>query len=161
MAAVDYFMKIDGIKGESGDSKHKDEVDVLSWSWGETQQGAHATGGGGGAGKVVMQDFSFTKRVDKASAPLLLACASGQHIKSVEMVCRKAGKDQQEYLKVTMSDVLISSYQVGGSQGEVVPIDQVSMNFSKIEMEYKAQKADGTLDAPTKAGWDLKSNVKV
>lgn len=161
MAAVDYFMKIDGIKGESGDSKHKDEVDVLSWSWGETQQGAHATGGGGGAGKVVMQDFSFTKRVDKASAPLLLACASGQHIKSVEMVCRKAGKDQQEYLKVTMSDVLISSYQVGGSQGDVVPVDQVSMNFSKIEMEYKSQKADGTLDAPTKAGWDLKSNVKV
>lgn len=160
MAAVDYFMKIEGIKGESADSKHKDEIDVLSWSWGQTQQGAHSAGGGGGAGKVVMQDLSFTKRVDKASAPLLLACASGQHIKSVDLVCRKAGKDQQEYLKVKLSDVLISSYQTGGSQGELVPIDQISLNFSKIEMEYKAQKADGTLDAPTKAGWDMKANVK-
>ena len=88
MATVDYFMKIDGIKGESGDSKHKDEIDVLSGSWGETQQGASASGGGGGAGKVAMQDFHFTKRVDKASAPLLLACASGQHIKTVDLVCR-------------------------------------------------------------------------
>ena len=161
MASVDYFLKIDGIKGESADSKHKDEIDVLSWSWGETQQGASATGGGGGAGKVVMQDFHFTKKVDKASAPLLLACASGQHIKTVDLVCRKAGKDQQEYLKIKFTDVLVSSYQTGGSQGDVLPMDQVSMNFSKIEMEYKAQKADGTLDAPTKAGWDLKGNVKI
>jgi type VI secretion system secreted protein Hcp len=160
MAAVDYFMKIDGIKGESTDAKHKEEIDVLSFSWGATQSGSSSTGGGGGAGKVVMNDFSFTKRTDKASPALMLACADGSHIKSVEMVARKAGKEQQEYLKYTFSDVLISSYQTGGSQGDVVPVDQVSLNFSKVEMEYKPQKADGTLDAAAKAGWNLKENKK-
>jgi type VI secretion system secreted protein Hcp len=154
-------MKIDGIKGESTDDKHKEEIDVLSFSWGETQTGSHATGGGGGAGKVQMQDMHFSKHVDKASPSLLLACADGTHLKSVELVCRKAGKEQQEYLKYKLSDVLISSYQVSGSQGDVVPTDQISMNFSKIEVEYKEQKADGTLGAPAKAGWDLKANKKV
>lgn len=161
MASVDYFMKIDGIKGESNDSKHKDEIEVLSWSWGATQQGSSARGGGGGAGKVSVHDLHMSKHVDKATAPLMLACASGQHIKTVDLVCRKAGTDQQEYLKIKLSDVLITSFQTGGSGGDVVPIDQVAMNFAKIEMEYKAQKADGTLDAPTKAGWDLKGNVKI
>ena len=150
MASVDYFLKIDGIKGESGDSKHKDEIDVLSWSWGETQQGASAVGGGGGAGKVAMQDFHFTKRIDKASAPLLLACASGQHIKTVDLVCRKAGKDQQEYLVIKMTDILVSSYQTGGSAGgdNDALIDSVVLSFSTIEGEYRPQRADGTLGTP-------------
>ena len=161
MAAVDYFMKIEGVKGESTDDKHKEEIDILSFSWGETQQGSHGGGGGGGAGKVQMQDLHFTKKVDKASPPLLLACAEGSHLKSVVIVARKAGKTQQEYLKYTLSDVLVSSYQVGGSQGDVVPMEQISLNFAKIEVEYKPQKADGTLDAPAKAGYDLKLNKKV
>ena len=160
MAAVDYFMKIDGIKGESTDDKHKEEIDVLSFSWGATQQGSSSFGGGGGAGKVVMNDFSFTKKVDKASPALMLACADGSHIKSVEMVARKAGKEQQEYLKIKLSDVLVSSFQSGGSQGDVVPVDQISLNFAKVEVEYKPQKADGTLDAAAKAGWDVKANKK-
>lgn len=158
MASTDYFMKVEGVKGESTDDKHKDEIDILSFSWGETQHGSHASGGGGGVGKVSMQDLHFTKRIDKASPKLMLACADGTHLKTVEISCRRAGKDQQEYLKYKLSDVLVSSYQVGGSQGEVVPMEQLSMNFAKIEVEYKAQKADGTLDAPAKAGWDLKAN---
>ena len=160
MAAVDYFLKVEGIKGESTDDKHKEEIDVLSFSWGATQQGSSSLGGGGGAGKVVMNDFSFTKKVDKASPSLMLACADGTHIKTVELVARKAGKEQQEYLKIKLSDVLVSKYQTGGSQGDVVPVDQVSLNFAKVEMEYKPQKADGTLDAAAKAGWDLKANKK-
>ena len=91
----------------------------------------------------------------------MLACASGEHIKSAVLVCRKAGKEQQEYLKVTLSDILVSSYQTGGSAGDVVPMDQISLNFAKVEFEYKPQKADGTLDAAAKAGWDLKANKKV
>lgn len=97
MAAVDYFLKLDGIKGESQDSKHKDEIDVESWSWGETQSGTHAGGGGGGAGKVSMQDFHFVMKVNKSSPKLLQACASGEHIKEALLTCRKAGKEQQEY----------------------------------------------------------------
>jgi len=156
--AVDYFLKIDGIEGESQDSKHKNEIDIESWSWGEANSGSHAYGSGGGAGKVDMHDFSFTMRVNKASPKLLLACASGQHIKSGLLTCRKAGKDQQEYLKVKFSDLLVSSFQTGGSSGDVVPVDQIALNFSKIEYEYAPQKPDGTLDAKVPVHWDLKQN---
>lgn len=159
--AVDYFLKIDGIEGESTDDKHKNEIDILSWSWGETQSGSHAYGGGGGAGKVNMQDFSFAMNVNKASPKLLLACANGEHIKQALLVCRKAGKEQQEYLKVKFSDLLVSSFQTGGSTGEVVPVDQISLNFAKIEYEYYPQKKDGSLDAKVVTGWDLKANKKV
>jgi type VI secretion system secreted protein Hcp len=162
MAAVDYFLKIEGVQGESTDDKHKNEIDVESWSWGESNAGTFSTGGGGGAGKVSMQDFHFVMKMNKATPKLMLACASGEHIKKAELVCRKAGKEQQEYLKIVLSDVLVSSYQTGGSAGSsVVPMDQISLNFSKIEFEYKPQKADGTLDAAAKAGWDLKANKKV
>ena len=159
--AVDYFLKLDGIEGESTDAKHKGEIDLESWSWGETQTGAHAAGGGGGAGKVDMHDISFVMKVNKASPKLLLACAGGDHIKKAVLICRKAGKDQQEYMKITFSDLLVSSFQTGGSAGEVVPVDQISLNFSKIEYEYKDQKADGTLGPAVQAGWDLKLNKKV
>jgi type VI secretion system secreted protein Hcp len=156
--AVDYFLKIEGIEGESADSKHGKEIDILSWSWGESQSGSSAFGGGGGAGKVNMQDFSFTMNNNKASPKLVLACASGQHIKSALLVCRKAGKEQQEYLKIKFSDLLISSFQTGGSSGAEIPIDSITFNFSKIEYEYYPQKPDGTLDAKVPVHWDLKAN---
>jgi type VI secretion system secreted protein Hcp len=162
MAVVDYFLKIEGIDGESTDHKHGKEIDVESWSWGETQTGTSAHGGGGGAGKVSMQDFHFVMKVNKASPKLMLACATGEHIKKATLTCRKAGKEQQEYLQVIMSDLLVSSYQSGGStHSDIVPVDQISMNFAKIEWSYKPQKADGTLDAAVKAGYDLKSNKVV
>ncbi len=162
MAAVDYFLKLDGIEGESQDHKHKGSIEIESWSWGETQAGGHAYGGGGGAGKVSMQDFHFVMRVNKASPKLMLACASGEHIKKATLICRKAGKEQQEFLKITFSDLLVSSYQTGGSgSSDIVPTDQISLNFSKIEFEYKEQKPDGTLGGAIKAGWDLKANKAV
>jgi type VI secretion system secreted protein Hcp len=158
MAAADYFLKIDGVEGESQDSKHKAEIEIQSFSFGATQTGSFAAGGGGGAGKVSMQDFHFTVPVNKASPKLMLACASGQHIKKAVLTVRKAGKEQQEYLKYTFSDILVSSYQTGGGGGDVMPVDQISLNFAKIEQEYKEQKADGTLAGSVKAGWDLKQN---
>lgn len=159
MAAVDYFLKIDGIPGESTDSKHKNEIDLESWSWGESNSGTHSAGGGGGAGKVSMQDYHFTMRVNKASPKLFLACASGQHIKEALLTCRKAGKQQQEYLKIKFTDLLISSYQTGGSSGDVVPVDQIAFNFSKIEFTYAPQKADGSLDSPVVHNYNLKENT--
>jgi type VI secretion system secreted protein Hcp len=157
MAAVDYFLKLDGIKGESQDKTHKDEIQIDSFSWGATNAGTASHGGGMGAGKVVMHDFNFVMGVNKASPKLMLACAQGQHIKSAILTCRKAGKDQQEYLKITFSDLLISSYQTGGT--EIVPTDQISFNFSKIQLDYKEQKADGTLGGVTSGWWDGKGNV--
>lgn len=162
MAAVDYFLKIEGIEGESSDAKHKGEIDVDSWSWGETQGGTMAFGGGGGAGKVQMQDFHFVMKVNKATPKLIIACASGEHIKKGVLTCRKAGKEQQEFLKYTFTDLLISSYQTGGTgSGSVIPNDQISFNYGKVEVEYKEQKADGSLGGPVKVGWDLKANKKV
>jgi type VI secretion system secreted protein Hcp len=154
MATVDYFLKIDGIPGESQDKTHKNEIQLNSFSWGATNLGTSATGGGAGAGRVHFQDFSFMKSVDTASPKLMLACANGEHIKSAILVCRKAGKEQQEYLKYTFTDLLVSKFFLGGT--EVMPAEEVSINYSKIEMEYKAQKADGTLGGAVKAHYDVK-----
>ena len=159
MAVFDSFLKIDGIEGESQDHKHKSEIDITSFSWGASNGGTFATGGGGGAGKVNMQDFHFTMPINKASVKLFLACAGGDHIKSAVLTCRKAGTEQQEFYKVTFSDLLVSSYQSSGGDG--LPTDTISLNFAKVEKEYKEQKADGTLGGAIKAGWDLKLNKKV
>ena len=162
MAAVDYFLKIDGIEGETSQKGHEKEIELHSFSFGETNTGSHAASSGGGAGKVVMQDFHFTMSVCKASPKLFLACATGEHIKGAVLTCRKAGKTQQEFLKWKFYDLLISSYQTGGSShGDIVPTDQISFNFSKVEVEYKEQKADGSLGAAVPAGYDLKKGVKV
>lgn len=153
MAAVDYFLKIDGIEGESQDKSHKNEIQLQSWSWGETNAGSMSFGGGGGSGKVSMQDFHFVMSANKATPKLVLACASGEHIKSAILTCRKAGKEQQEFLKYTFTDILISSYQTSGSDS---PVEQVSFNFTKIQVDYKEQKADGTLAGALTKWYDLK-----
>lgn len=159
MASVDYFLKIEGIEGESEDTEHKSWIDVLSWSWGESQAGTMAYGGGGGAGKVSMQDFHFVMRVNTASPKLLQACASGEHFKTATLIARKAGKQQQKFLKLKFTDLLVSSFQTGGSgSGDPVPVDQISLNYSKMEYDYQAQKADGSLGGAIHAGWDLKGN---
>jgi type VI secretion system secreted protein Hcp len=161
--AVDTFLKIDGIKGESKDDKHKDEIDVQSWSWGMSQLGTMATGGGGGAGRANVQDLSFTKQVDKSTPDLMLSCISGKHIKEATLVCRKASGDVQlDYLTIKLTDVLISSVQTGGSGGggEVV-MESVSINFAKVNVDYKEQTAKGAVGATPKMGWDIKANKKL
>jgi type VI secretion system secreted protein Hcp len=161
MAAFDYFLRVDGIQGESADAKHKGEIDVLSWSWGETQPTPPGPGGGGGAGKVEMSDLTIVTRVSKASPHLLLACASGKHMKSAVLTGRKAGKGQQEFLTFSLSDILVSSYQTGASASVEPPTDSVSLNFAKIQVEYKEQKADGSLGETVKVGWDRKANKQL
>ena len=160
--ASDYLLKIEGIKGESTDSKHKDEIEIESFSWGASNPGSFSSAGGGGAGKVNFQDMHFTSRVSNASPNLMVACATGQHIKSAILTVRKAGKEQQEYYIVKLSDTLVSSYQSGGSEGSnALPVDQFALNFAKIEFEYKSQKPDGSLGAPVKGGYDLGANKKL
>ena len=158
--AVDYFLKLDGIEGESTDNKHAKEIDVEAWSWGESQTGSGVPGGGGGgAGKVSMQDFSFVMKFNKASPKLMLACATGKHIKSARLAVRRAGQGQQDYLTLTFLDVLVSSYQTGGAEASgLTPVDQVSLKYAKIEVEYKTQKPDGTLIVAGQFKFDLKQN---
>jgi len=161
MAKVDYYLKIDGVAGESADAKHKGEIEIESWSWGETNSPNVDTNGGLSAGKVSLQDVHFTAKVHKGSPLLKLKCASGEHIKKATLTCRKAGTEQQEYLLFNFEDLLISSYQLGGSaHSDIVPVEQVSFAFSTIEMEYKEQDEKGKLKGPVKAGWHLAKNIK-
>ena len=160
MAAIDYFLKLDGISGESKDSKHKGEIEVLSFTFGEARSGSSGSVGGGGAAKVEMTDFSFTARTSKASPQLFLQCAQGKHIKQAILTVRKAGQGQQEYLKIKLNDVLVSSYALSGGEGEVTH-DAFALNFVKLSFDYAPQKADGSLDAPVHAGWDVVKNVKI
>jgi type VI secretion system secreted protein Hcp len=154
--AVDIFAKIGDIKGESLDSKHKDEVEVLSWSWGVSQSGS-ITGGGGGAGKASFNDFNFTHHVDKSSPGLLRACATGSHIKDATITVRKAGKGQQEFLIIKMSDVIITSVNPSGSGDAAATAESVALQFAKVNLEYKPQKADGSLDAGIFFKYDIKA----
>jgi type VI secretion system secreted protein Hcp len=159
--AVDYFLKIDGIEGESRDAKHTNEIELESFSWGESQATASGRGGGAGAGKVSMQDLVATMRTSKASPQLVLACASGQHIKSATLTARKAGKGQQEFFVLKLSDVLVSSYQIGGSAGSDSPGDSIALDFARIEVEFRPESPTGKAEAPVKAGWDVKANKKI
>ena len=151
------YMKIEGIDGEATDRGHEKEIDVLSWSWGMSQGGSgHA---GGGAGKVSVHDLSLTKYVDKSSPDLMLACASGKHFPKIELTMRKPGEAAQDYLKYTFENVVCASYQVGGSSSDPIPTESISMNFTKVLVEYKEQKPGGSLGAPERAGWDFEKNM--
>jgi type VI secretion system secreted protein Hcp len=159
--AVDMFLKIDDVKGESVDSKHKDEVDVLAWSWGMSQSGTTHMGGGGGSGKVSVQDLSFTKYIDKATPNFMMACCNGKHFKEAKLTVRKAGEKALEYIKLTMKEVIISSLSTGGSGGEDRLTENVTLNFAQYKIEYTPQKPDGSGDAAVEAAWNIAENIKV
>jgi type VI secretion system secreted protein Hcp len=157
--AVDMFLKITDVKGESKDSKHSGEIEIESFSWGATQLGASSHGTGAGAGKVSMNDFHFVMRNNTSSPTLFLFCANGKHLKDATLTCRKAGGKQENYLIVKMSDVLISSYQTGGSSAGEVPMDQISLNYSKIEIDALGQDEKGITKSAGKKWWDMKTNT--
>ena len=159
MAVVDYFLKLDGVVGESLDAKHKGEIELESFSWGLAHGAAPAAGGGGAAGKVSFQDFHFVQKTQKSSPTLMQAGASGKHIPSALLTARKAGKEQLEFLKIKLTDVLVSSFQIAADDD--YPFEQISLNFSKIEVSYSAQPAGGKSTGATTFGWDLKANKKV
>jgi type VI secretion system secreted protein Hcp len=156
--AVDMFMKIDTVDGESADAKHKKDIDVLAWSWGASQSGTTHTGTGGGAGKVNVQDLSFTKYVDASSHALLLACCNGKHYAKAVLVVRKAGEDPLEYIKVTMEDLIVSSVSTGGSGGEDRITENVTLNFAKVKFEYDPQTKKGGGEGVKTAAWNIAEN---
>lgn len=161
--AFDAFLKIDGVPGESTDDKHKDWIEVLSYSHGLSQPaaGARSTGGAGSAERCNHQDFSIVKVLDKASPKLALFCCNGNHIKSVKLeLCRATG-DKQKYMEYLLSDVIVSGVRPGGSAqgGETLPLEEVSFNYGKIEWTYtETDHQTGKPKGDVKAHWDLVHN---
>jgi len=147
--AVDMFIKIEGVDGESKDDAHGDEIDVLAWSWGMSQSGSFHTGGGGGAGKVNVQDLSFTKYVDKSSTPLMLKCCKGEHITEATLTVRKSGGEAVDYVIIKMKKLMVTSVSTGGSGGEDRLTENVTLNFAHVETNYQPQGDDGAADGGT------------
>jgi type VI secretion system secreted protein Hcp len=161
--AVDGFLKVDGIPGESRDDKHKDWIDVLSWSFGETQAAtATASSAGGASGqRVKMQDFKITMRTNKASPKLFGAGAKGDHIKEVRLEVNRSTGDKQRFLEIKLSDAIVSSFVSLGSSAttEAYPMEEIMFNFGKIEITYTEQKRpDGTGGGNVTTSYDVKTN---
>jgi len=153
--SLDMFLKIKGIKAESQDSKHKDEIDVMSWSWGLTQA-VSSHGAGMGAGKADCHDLSIQKRLDQGSLLLVKHCAQGAHIGDMLLTLRKAGTEQVEYTKMTLTDCLVTSVVLSGGGGDY-PSESVSFKFAKLKIEYWPQGADGKLGGVVPYEWDIRS----
>lgn len=159
--AVDMFIKIGDIKGESKDATHKDSVDVLAWNWGLSQSGTAHHGSGAGAGKVNVQDLSLTKWVDSSSTALILAACKGTHIPKATLTVRKAGDTPLEYIKITLETVLVTSVQTGGSGGEDRLTENVVLNFAKFKVEYTTQAEKGGKGTTSTAAWDIPANKPI
>jgi type VI secretion system secreted protein Hcp len=182
MAQVDAFLKLDGIEGESSDSKHGKEIELDAFRFGAIQTGKAVSGTtGSGAGKVRIEDFHFRVKPNKASPKLFFYCCNGQPITKAVLTIRKAGKDQQEYLQYTFQNVLVSSYRTSigfafeegndsltadieaGQTGsdDWMQYDYVSLNFGSLQVQYKTQNADGTLGGAITNGWNFQTNVSL
>jgi type VI secretion system secreted protein Hcp len=157
--AVDMFLKLGAIKGESKDDKHKDWIDVLAWSWGASQSGTAHMGGGAGAGKVSVQDLNFTHYVDSASADLLKAICTGKHVDKGTLVVRKAGGEAAlEYIKIDMETVFVTGLHTGGSGGEDRLTENCTLNFAKFKYEYKQQTEKGASASTHDVKYDITAN---
>jgi type VI secretion system secreted protein Hcp len=154
-----WFLKIDGVPGDSKDAGHKGEIEVLAWSWGLARAGSPSPGGGGGAGKTSFDDFEFVSNVGTASPALVLAAAKGTHIKSAVLSgVRGSGKaNGAAYLTYTLSDVIVTRVEHGEADGEV-PVEEFALGYGKVAMAYSPVSASGKLGPPVTAGWDLKAN---
>jgi type VI secretion system secreted protein Hcp len=152
----DFHAKFDGVDGESDHKDHKGEIELLSWTWDVTQGSGAMSGGGSGKGKANPGHFSFVHHYDKASPVLAKHCVSGKHFPTVKITARKAGEGQQDYLKITMKEVFITSVHPGGTAGGDV-MENVTCTYKDIEFAYKPQDAKGGLGGELKFGWNIAS----
>ena len=158
--AVDAFMKIDDLVGDSQDDKHAKEIEVLSWSWGMSQLGSTHSGHGSGSGKVSVQDLSFVKRIDASSPNLIKMCCSGKHFKEGYLTVRKAGgKTPVEYLKIKLEEMIVSNYSTGGSgEGGEIIHENITLNFAKFAVTYTPQDKTGAAMGAINVTYDIQKN---
>lgn len=158
--AVDMFLDLGKIAGESIDKTHAGKIDILSWSWGMSQSGTFHMATGGGAGKANVGDITITKYVDKASCALMNCVCLGEHIPKAKLIVRKAGGTKPlEYFLLTMEKCLVTSYSTGGASGGDDRItENFSLNFAKFSIEYLTQKEDGTGEKAGNVTFDIAAN---
>lgn len=156
--AQDIFLKLNGIDGESQDASHKNEIDVSSWSWQVLQESNMHQGSGGGSGKATVKDLTFIHAVDRSSPNLMKFCLTGKHIPEAKLVVRKAGGSPLEYLKITMTDVVITNVQPAGSSSDEIISEQIGLSFAKVKQEYTVQNQQGGSGGAVTAGYDIKLN---
>jgi type VI secretion system secreted protein Hcp len=160
-SSTDYFLKIDGIAGESRRVGHENEIEVMSWAFGCSQTALGDFGGGqGAAGRVSMQDFHFTKMMCKAGPKIVQSMFKGEHIATVKMVARRLGMQggkPLDYLIWEFADVVISSHSYSGPSSEV-PTEAISFRFGKCKVHYRAVKDNGQPEGALSGGWDLRKN---
>ena len=156
--AQDIFIKINGIDGESQDAAHNNEIEVSSWNWQILQQSSMHAGSGGGAGKATVDDLAFDHLVDRASPNLMKYCLAGKHIDQAVLTVRKAGGNPLEYLKITMSDVIVTQVRPSGSNSDNGIREQVRLSFAKVKQEYVVQNAQGGSGGAVTASYDIKGN---
>ena len=155
--AVDMFLKLAGIAGESDDARHKGEIDVLAWSWGVSEAHESQTGAGAGAGKPNFQDLAIKKLVDLASPLLLAATAKGSHISDAVLTVRRAGTPQ-DFLVISMKNVLVTSVNLEKAKEEDRPSERIMLNFGQIDFDYTLYKSDGSKEKEESFKWDIASN---
>ncbi len=155
--AIEYHLKFGTIKGESAATKHKEEIELLSWSWGASNP-TTIVGAGMSAGKVSMSDLNFTKHVDKSSPKLLELLVTGKHVDDATLYCSKqtGGKTPEDFVTIKLKEVYVSSYQTGGSSGEDVGTESVSITYGVINFDYKVQDKAGTLTSAGNVEYDLR-----
>jgi type VI secretion system secreted protein Hcp len=157
--AVDYFLKIAEIPGESRDLVHKNEIEIDNWSFGAYQAGKSGHGQGATVGRVSPMDFRIIKKIDASSPKLMQACAAGTHFPEAVLIARKSGDTPQEYMKITFRDLIVSSFHtLGSATSDIIPRDEIAFNFTEMFMEYREQLATGGLGGRVAAGWDMKRN---
>ena len=158
--AVDMFIKIGDIEGESKDTTHEGEIDVISWNWGLSQAGTFHTGGGGGAGKASVQDLVITKKVDKASPILMQSCCKGSHIEEIVLTVRKAGDDPLEYLILTLTKAMVTSVSASAPSGDSDIMEDVTLNFAEFKVAYEAQDDTGAGAGGVEFAWSVEKNTE-
>lgn len=154
------FLRIDGIKGESTDDRHREWIEVLSFSWGCSQQAGASQAGSGGrsSGRTDFADLTIAKPLDAATPLLFKACAKGEHLKEVTLELCRVGGDNLKFMEYKMGDVTVSGVAVSGDGGGDAT-ESVSFNYGRIQQTYTKQKhADGTGGGSVQAGWDLHGN---
>jgi len=154
--AVDYFLKLDGIQGESSDDKHAGWIQIMSWSWGASQVSSVAGTGGSGAGKADLSDFSIMKYLDKASTPIFKALVTGTHIKTGNFEAVKAGAGGKPFFKVDFQELFVTSQQESASSE--IPTESVSFSYNQIKVEYSQQNEQGIVTTTGAVTYNTKTN---